>query len=339
MNILHICPHMGGGIGTVIMGWMDKLDVSQKPLVAALDTVNKKAAQQLTKATIPWCEMMRAESLQESLMGAIKASDIVLVHYCDHPMLAELFSKPLPPCRLAFWVHKHFKISEKEVAYPDRCIGTSPIQHLPDYIWSTGGVDRFLDIKPKEHKGFNIGYVGTCDYKKLHPEFLLMCHKIALAIPEARFTIVGEDNISSNIRLPWVDSDHRLTFTGKVDDVAPYLAEMDVFGYPLRPDNYGTSEQVLGEAMAAGVVPVVMDNPCERRIVTNFFDGYIAGSPEMYVSLIESFYLKTAFGREVIAHNAKQRAAELYSLDTMIQQWDDVFESMMDKPKTERGVI
>ena len=59
----------------------------------------------------------------------------------------------------------------------------------------------------------------------------------------------------------------KLEIVGKIPDIKPYLSKFDVFAYPLNPNHYGTAEQVLQEAMAAGIVPVVMNNPAEKILV------------------------------------------------------------------------
>jgi len=221
------------------------------------------------------------------------------------------------------WAHKNYPVPQRYLDYPDLFIDTSPIQGHGRHIWSTGGISRFLEIKPKAHKGFNVGYVGEISYKgKMHPDIFDMCN--AIDIPDVHFTFVGENKTA-------MTSGDKFTFTGKVDDVAPYLAEMDVFGYPLRPDHYGTCEQVLGEAMAAGVVPVVMDNPCEKMIV---LEG--AKSPEEYVGTVLSLYAQD-MRRGKLSFACRFRADYLYSVDRMVREWNKVFDEMMQKPKRSHG--
>jgi glycosyltransferase involved in cell wall biosynthesis len=328
MKILHVVPHCGGGVGSVLMGWMSK--VGNNHSIVSLDYVNEKAARTIKQ------EISRSDW---RLGLQIKAADIVLCHYWDHPMLADLFADPIPDCRLVFWCHKNITYSPEELAYPDLWIDTSPIQGHGRYIWSTGGVERFLEIQPKPHKGFNVGYVGTVDYKKIHKSFLPMCTAIKDSIgwENVHFTIIGEQNLfhpEENFACSdglWPG----FTFTSKVDDVAPYLAEMDVFGYPLRPDNYGTSEQVLGESMASGVVPVVMANPCEMQIVKHGGNGFVATTEADYVAHIQYLYNHPSRRREM-ADTARVDAKELYSIDTMISKWNDVFEELMSQPKRSR---
>jgi L-malate glycosyltransferase len=314
MKVLHIAPHYGGGVGSVVLALIKN------------DTCNEHRAYSLEL-----CQEKKVNSLFVSpyyLREDIKGTDIVLVHYWNKPILAEFFSKPIPDCRLIFWCHKNIPYMPEEVSFPDRWIDTSHIQNHGAYIWSTGGVDRFLEIQPKPHEGFNIGTVCS---PKGHPRWFDMCEEIHKRIPESHFTILGEHN--ENRIYP-----DCYFFAGKVDDVAPYLAEMDVFGYPLRPDHYGTCEQVLGEAMAAEVVPVVMDNPCERSIVQHGANGFVAITENDYVAHIQHFYTHS-IRRQALAYNARDDAKELYSLDTMIAKWNEVFDEMMQKPKKARGVL
>lgn len=327
MKILHICPHLGGGVGSVLMGWMDQVIAANdhNHRIVCLDYANEKAKKWALEKGFPLTDQCAFRpQVPEFEIGH---SDIVLVHYWDKPILTELFSRPIPPCRLVFWSHKNHEVPQQILSFPDLFLDVSPIQGHGRHIWSTGGVDRFLKIQPKSHEGFNIGYVGWVSYRKIHPEWLPMCREIKKAIPDARFTFVGEN-------LTAVKGEEGFTFTGLVDDVASYLAEFDIFGYALRPDHFGTSEQVLGEAMAAGVVPVCMDNPAERLICGEA----TARTEKEYIRMIEMLYQVPEM-RKVLSEKVRQRAKQLYSLDTMISQWDDTFEEMMEQPKRKRGTL
>jgi glycosyltransferase involved in cell wall biosynthesis len=208
---------------------------------------------------------------------------------------------------------------------------------LDGCIKSTGNMERFLNLEKVEHEVFNVGYAGTVDFKKVSAEFLLTLHKIGLAIPNTQFTIVGKDYISDKIRFPWVLDKERYVFTGKVDDITPYLATMDVFGYPLRPNHYGTSEIVLGEAMAAGLPVVCMDNPAERLIVQEGVTGFLCKTEQEYVENIEHLYHKSNL-RKWMGNNAREAAREMYNIDNMVDSWNQIFEQMMEEPKKEHSL-
>jgi len=333
MKILDVTSHLGAGLGTVILNLESHSD---NHAISCLDYANEKA-KKICDDNYIWLFDNESQD-RKHCYEMIAEADIVLVHWYDHPMLKELFSKPVPDCRMVFWCHKNYPVSQKELSFPDRFIDVSPIQNHGEYIWSTGDMTRFRELKPIKHKGFNIGYIGTVDLKKIHGSWLLMHHHTGLAIPSSRYTIVGEDHLSNLIRKPVVLDTSRYRFVGKVDDVVPYLAEMDVFGYPLRADHYGTCEQVLGEAMSAGIVPVVMANPAEMTIVKHGYNGLVSLTESEYVDNIKLLYDNKKLRAE-LSENAKVFAKELYSTETMISKWDEVFNEMMDKPKTSKGGI
>jgi glycosyltransferase involved in cell wall biosynthesis len=326
MKILHITVHMGGGVGTVIYDWMGKVNIKPCPIgkpnheVVCLDYVNEKSRLAVFADNLDddWLTLF-------NLMGI---ADIVLVNWWDHPMLERLINTSWPPCRLVFWAHKNYDIPKNITKYPDRFIVTSPIQGSQyDCIKSTGNMERFLKLEKVAHEGFNVGYAGTIHPRKIHPMVFDACRQISERIP-AKFTFCGDvydkyDLSKFNFNLP-----------GKVDDVAPYLATMDVFGYPLRPDHYGTSEIVLGEAMAAGLPVVCMDNPCERLIVEDGVTGFLCKTEQEYVENIEHLYHKPAL-RNWMGWNARVVAREMYDINAMVKKWNEVFDQMMNEPKKE----
>jgi glycosyltransferase involved in cell wall biosynthesis len=331
MRILHILPHAGGGIGTVLMAWLGG-DKKNDHVILCLDSLNEKVKIFLANKHIPWAEEVRGHFGVAWIN--IEQSDIIICHFWDHPMLAELIASQLPPCRLAFWCHKNYDIPDTVKKYPDLLVGTSPIQGLPQYVWSTGNMDRFFELQPMPHEGFNVGYVGTVDYKKLHKNFMSMCYKIGIEVQDCQFNIIGDGNINELISHVYPGNPHFIT-NGKVDDVAPYLQSMDVFGYPLRPDHYGTCEQVIGEAMAAGLPVVAMDNPCERTIIQEGVTGFMCKSEEEYIDNIVHLYHKPNL-RKWMGQNAREAAMTKYNVDNMADQWNYIFELMMAEPKKER---
>ena len=321
MKILSITSHLGGGLGNVILNLATH---TNNHAIVCLDYANEKA-KKICDDSYTWLFDKQIQD-RKHCNEMIEEADIVLVHWYDHPMLAELFSTPVPDCRLVYWCHKNYPVSPNILGYPDLFLDVSPVQGHGRHIWSVGDMARFREIQPRKHKGFNVGYVGTYDYKKLHPRFIEMCN--AINIPGVSFPVVGEVKCNgiSTTRFPLI---------GKVDDVAPYLAEMDVFGYPLRSDHYGTCEQVLGEAMSAGIVPVVMANEAEKLIVHHMYNGLVSLDENEYVDNIKMLYDNKKLRAE-LSENAKVFAKELYSTETMISEWNDVFEELMGKPKTKK---
>ena len=218
MRILHLASHAGGGIGTVLMALIEA-DKNNSHEIVLLDYANDKIKQWAgRKSLMLYYDMGKCDAWRDSI---IATADIVLVHFWDHPMMYEFMSRPVPKCRMVAWCHQRFDVSRPKMEYFDRFINTSPVQGHFEYIWSTGNMRRFFELQPKKHRRFNVGYVGTIDYKKLHPEFIPMCRAIAEAIPDVRFTVVGEMNLpdyKDELQMSGL-----FTFTGKVNDVARTL--------------------------------------------------------------------------------------------------------------------
>ena len=132
---------------------------------------------------------------RQEIFKIISDSDIIIIHWWNHPLLYDLLVRDrLPKCRLIIWSHNSGlfppgAFTKKILEYPDLFVFTTPlsfeveeIKKLSDnqrnnlrVIWSTGGIEHVKNIKPQFHKGFNIGYIGTVDYCKLHPDFLQLC--------------------------------------------------------------------------------------------------------------------------------------------------------------------
>lgn len=300
MRILHIVPHLGGGIGTVIEGWVKK-DIQNHHSVVLLEIPERNP-------TIDYFNHV-------SSFGDVYhfTPDIVIVHYWNRLSLQELLSQPLPPCRLVFWAHKNIPYTQKELDYPDLFIDTSPIQKHGRYIWSTGNMERFQKIEPIPHEGVNVGFIGHRRKAHLQLEYVLD------NTPPCRFIGIGEE---------WP--------LGKAENVVPFLSDMDIFAYMLRPDQYGTCEQVLGETLSAGLSVLVTNNSCEKEIISNEYNGYIAESTEDYICKL-NMLIEHKEVREWLRPRAKESAKRIYNIDNMIAEWEEVFEELMKQPKKRRG--
>jgi glycosyltransferase involved in cell wall biosynthesis len=287
-------------------------------------------------------------------IAAIADADIVLIHWWNHPLLYDfLVRETLPPSRIIFWshiagFHAPYVFTKPALYYPDLFVFTSPIslevpevRNLPESrkkdlrtIWSTGGIEHIASIKMLPHQGFNVGYIGTVDYSKMHPRFLQMSSMVN--IPNVKFIVCGgpsEKQIEAeSLRYGMGD---RFLFTGHVDNINKYLSEFDVFGYPLASDHYGTCEQSLGESMAAGVPPVVWENKTETHIVEDGVTGLVVANEEQYVSAIEELHRNRDLWSR-LSQNAREAARHIYSMDLMIKRWENVFNEALTIPKTPR---
>lgn len=350
-KILHISSHLGGGVGRVLTNYLKKTNESVEFIhkICCFDTVNDQAKTFLANESIECKELIE----HNELLDEIRKCDILVVHWWNHPLLFDfLVRNGIPPCRIAFWAHvsgneaPHI-FSHTLFDYPDYFIFTTPMSYLIDEvvtypkthgifraIWSTGGLDHVKDIQRQEHDGFNIGYIGTVDYSKMHQNFIDICAKID--IPEAKFIVCGGGHIDElKVEIAKRGLEDQFIFTGFVEDINPYLEIFDVFMYPLAPNHYGTCDQALAEAMGVGIVPIVLNNNMENYMVHNMYSGIVATSEEEFVSAVKEMHHNKGF-RDRLGAKAQEEAFRRFSIDETIKEWDYVFHKLLEKEKLPR---
>lgn len=351
-NILHITPHLGGGVGTVLLNYLSFVKDKKNAIhsVATLDYANEKSIKQSQEVGFKLFSDMHKKV--SDLLDLISESDIILIHFWNHPLLYDfLVRNELPPARIIFWSHisgfvPPYIFPLKTLEYPDIFVFTTPlsfeakeVENFPNKnrfrtIWSTGGVNNVKNAIKKPHKGFNIGYIGTVDYSKMHPKFLEICSQIN--IPDVKFIICASDSyVNIQTRAQKMGIADKFEFLCQVPDIKDYLEIFDAFGYPLNPNHYGTCDQVLQEAMGVGIVPVVLNNPMESYMVSNGKVGLVAKNTKEYIDLIEKLYNEPAL-REELSKNAKKYAISKYSVEILSEEWEQIFKEVLNLPKITR---
>jgi L-malate glycosyltransferase len=111
----------------------------------------------------------------------------------------------------------------------------------------------------------------------------------AVNLPEFRLSLVGDPITAETLQEQAAAKgiSERLDLRGYRTDVASELSNFDILVYILNPQHYGTAENALLEAMAMGVVPVVLNNPAERCLIKNGKTGLIVSNPTEFASAIE----------------------------------------------------
>lgn len=263
-------------------------------------------------------------------------ADVVVVSWWNHPVMARFLRKfPRLPVRLVLWSHVngcHYPHLPSSLAGAfDAVLFTSPyslqnpnwtaeerreIAARSDIVYGMGDF-RPREIVPRawpERKNeFCVGYVGTLNYGKLHPDFVAFCRTVCESVPEVRFVMVGDrnDKLEQDIRAAGLME--RFAFPGYISDVPAMLRTFDVFGYLLNPEHYGTTENVLLEAMACAVPPVVLRQNVEQYIVPPEED-FTVRSPEEYGRRMAELYrhpdTAESLGRRAREHILGQYDAE-----------------------------
>lgn len=357
MRVLHITPHLGGGVGTVVLAYLENVSssTSDTHILFALDSINPSAKARLQIVGIESAEDSR-ENL-EQLNEHVKKSDIVLIHWWNHPLLSELLiNYELPPSRVAIWAHisgsqAPNNFTRQIFKYPDLFVFTTPLSFLdPEYrnlteperkivraIWSTGGVERMEPYyQPRSERNIaEIGYVGNLDYAKLNLEFVNCCERINLKINESVFTVIGpqKQKLSEDVSKSRIGSKIFLTGYVSEEEKLNRLSRFGVFGYPLAAHHYGTCDQAIQEAMALGVPVVVLANKMESFMVEHGVTGYVAQSIDEYVDYVVRLAQDVELNGK-IGSQARAEAKQRYSLQKMVMEWQNVFTDLVLKPKT-----
>ena len=69
---------------------------------------------------------------------------------------------------------------------------------------------------------------------------------------------------------------------GHAEDLREAFAEVDIFGYPLAPDTYATSEKTIQEAMWVGIPPVVLSGTGAAELVEHEHTGLVCDGEDDY---------------------------------------------------------
>lgn len=120
----------------------------------------------------------------------------------------------------------------------------------------------------------------------------------------------------------------RVQFVGIVDQVAPFLAAADLFLLPSSTESFGL---VALEAMASGV-PVIASNVGGiPEVVEDAVTGYLAGPDDIDRMVERSIaLLRDDVLHAVFAEAARKRARERFHFETIVPQYEALYERLLD---------
>jgi glycosyltransferase involved in cell wall biosynthesis len=284
----------------------------------------------------------------------IEDSHIVQVHWWNNPEIQVFLRTRMPASRLLTWFHVAGDsppqvITEELIKFSDYAVACSPytyqrsvFQELPPEIklqktamvYGAADFDRLANIKPQDHEDFNVGYIGTVDFIKMHPNYITM--NAAVEIPDVKFLICGggQEQILRK-QAKNLGAEDRFQFLGYVDDIKSVIEILDVFGYPLCVDTYAAAELTLQEVMYAGIPPVVFPHGGIKNLVINDFTGIVVHSELEYKQAIEHLYHHPDERRR-LGENAKAYAEQIFGAKNAASKINTIYEKMLEKPKVDR---
>lgn len=352
IRVLHVIERLNFGgasrslcaIGEHVSRW----GRFEQTVVSLLPTTDM-ARELVASAGLPLIEAPEPAELDRRIAEA----DVLQVHWWNNPRVYELLRGELPPARLAVFFHvagdaAPALVTRELVDHADFCIAGcrytydhSAIAELspPEretkaaVVRATADLSRLADVEPRDHAGFNVGYLGTVDFKKMHPDFVAMSGRVR--VPEVRFLVCGNggDFETLHRQAEALGIRDRFDLRGYQHDIRQVFEIFDVYGYPLGV-NPG-AELNLQEAMYAGIPPVVFARGGIRDLVQDGVTGLVARDAQDYAEAIELLYRDPAERRRLAA-NARAFARRHLGGERSARDQARVYERMMEKPKRRR---
>lgn len=351
-SVLHLLPHSGGGVGTVLRALLEAelmKGSSSVSSIASLECLNEATRCHFNALGVPWVDGIAVKGGFENLPALFKRADIVLVHWWNHPLLMRLLFQGLPPSRLALWSHVNgffapqsffpelFELPDRFVFATKASLQSPIVQKLPDefrhklrVIRSCAGIPAGA-FKPCLKDGpFRFGYVGTVESAKMHSGFLELC--ASAKIPTKCIVAGGSAHDKLRSKAEHLGIANQFDILGPVDDPEPVFRSLHAFAYPLNSAHYGTGEQVLIEAMACGAVPVVFANPPEKALIRHGETGLITNTAEEFANAIR-FLAENPAKRERLAMAGRRYVLDECDIKISVSDFHALYEEMLSFPK------
>ena len=290
-----------------------------------------------------------------TVLREMAQADIVQVHWWNNAVLQTILHWDLPPMRLLMWYHVAGNAAPQVIIPPlvalaDCNVATNPYTYdeLPVFrdmpaadrasrlamIYDPADFARLEDLQPKAHDDFQIGYIGTVDSYKMHPNFIPM--SAGIRIPSARFVVCGggrENELQREAQV--LGAAARFDFRGYVKDIRPVLETLDVFGYPLCQNTYASGELTIQEAMFAGVPPVAFPHGGLRRLIVHDETGILVDTEKEYQEAIEHLFHHPE-QRARLARNASEFARQTFGAENAAHRLNPLYERLLHAPKRQR---
>ena len=335
MQVLHLTAHLGGGVGKALSGLISQAKQSSpdvQHLIVCLEKPEKRQFIDRIQDQGNQIILCPQTDILETLVGN---ADVVQLEWWNHPAtIKHLCLLSHIPLRLLTWCHvsglstpiippKLFLASNIFLFTSSCSFAAREVMNLApeikkhlDVVPSSGGFAGLSAVSKQAGESLSVGYLGSLNFAKLHPRYVE--YLAAVSIPGFKVRMIGEADNQAILARQCEDRGKAgmLVFRGYQENIAAELAAINVLAYLLNPDHYGTNENALLEAMAMGIVPIVLDNPAECQIVTNLKTGLIVRSPGEFAAAIQ-WLADNPAERQRIGAQAAQSVREKFAIENI----------------------
>jgi len=174
-----------------------------------------------------------------------------------------------------------------------------------------------------------VGTVGRLIDRKGHDELLDAWVRVRADCPDAHLIVVGDGPRRTHLaaRASYHDIEDSVHFAGLRDDVPDLLATMDAFVFP---SHYEGLPGALLEAMAAGLPCVATPVDGNGELLEAYDSGlfFDVGDDDAMAGAL-ALVLDNPDVAAKLGENAQQRTRERFDIDTMVGDFETVYERLL----------
>lgn len=293
---------------------------------------------------------------QTVLSQEVRNSDIVHVHFWNTPEIykflrsASIHGPEFDHTRVIVWVvvsgvtaphiiTRELKELSDMIVVSCRAAQSNELTKDSEVVFTAAQFSRLNSFLEESMRGprkdssstFRMGYIGTVDPIKMHPDFIDL--SAGVAIPGRKFPIFGSGNGFAELlaRATNLGIADDFEFHGYTEDIERALEGFDVFAYPLSENTYASTDIVLQEALFAGIPPVIFPRGGLVDIVEHQKTGLIVNSRDEYQRALE-YLFHNPDKRETLGRNARDFARNQLGANGSAESFARLYQQVLSHP-------
>lgn len=330
MKILHLCVHLGGGVGKALSGLVEQAKIVRSETEHQIVCLEKPEKTHLIDKIRETGTKVIIQPLVTELSCLMKHSDIVQLEYWNHPLLIRyLCVIDNPEIRLLVWSHNNgfynpiiptdLMLKSHKYLSTTKCRYSKYGFLITDNVFSSGGFKDFPVVDRNINEEFSVGYFGSTIFSKMHPNYAKYVNETNVKVK-----IIGDLHNKEILE----KQSNKLEFKGFVPNIVDKLSSINVLAYILNPKHYGTTENALLECMSLGIVPIVLDNFPEQSIVYDNITGFVVHNEKEFAEKIE-YLRKNPKQRVRIGNTASKFVRKYFLVEETESQLNQHYQSVV----------